>query len=133
MNNKNTLNFDELKDTSEKIVFYRKKFIISRFIYILIALTIMIISSLQILLNLFAIKWNNSETLKLLFLIIAIISTIVVFLQSVLLFFDFKNTREKNLAKLRDIQRLKENYLKNPEELNISQMANAIYDIDKDN
>ncbi|MCU4117349.1 DUF4231 domain-containing protein [Mycoplasma zalophi] len=133
MENKDVLNFEEIKDSNEKIAIYRKKFIISRLIYILIALTIMIISSLQILLNLFAIRWNSEPTLKLLFLVIAIISTIVVFLQSVLLFFDFKNSREKNLAKLRSIQQLKENYLKNPEEFNISQMANAIYDIDKEN
>ncbi|MBU4691279.1 DUF4231 domain-containing protein [Mycoplasma zalophi] len=133
MENKDNLNFEEIKDSNEKIAIYRKKFIISRLIYILIAITIMVISSLQILLNLFAIRWNSEPTLKLLFLIIAIISTIVVFLQSVLLFFDFKNSREKNLAKLRSIQQLKENYLKNPEEFNISQMANAIYDIDKEN
>ncbi len=46
---------------------YWKKHIISRLIYIVIGLIIMVVSSLQIILNLFAIRWNEDKTLKTIF------------------------------------------------------------------
>ncbi|MBN0919036.1 DUF4231 domain-containing protein [[Mycoplasma] gypis] len=127
----NNKDLSVLTDYEEKHKRYRKKYVISRLIYIAISLLIMIISSLQILLNLFAIRWNEDPTLKLLFLIIAILSAIVVFIQSIMLFFDFKGDRDANMTKLRNIQNLKKQYIENPEVVNVTKLANQIYDLSK--
>ncbi|MGX9340666.1 hypothetical protein [Mycoplasma sp. 4044] len=120
-----------LNNSKTNYLIYRKKYIISRLTYIVISLVIMIISSLQILLNLFAIRWNETQLLKDLFLAVAILSAIVAFMQSILLFFDFKGSKEVEMAKLRNLQKLKDEYIANPESIKVSKVANQIYDISK--
>ncbi|AZZ65538.1 DUF4231 domain-containing protein [Metamycoplasma phocicerebrale] len=118
------------EETSKK---YRKKYIISRFFYIFISLIIMIISSLQIILNLFAIRWNNDLTLKTIFLFIAILAALIAFIQSIMLFFDFKTNKEENNIKLENLINLKNKYIEDPNSVKTSKLANEIYDISKDN
>ncbi|WP_051586178.1 DUF4231 domain-containing protein [Mycoplasmopsis lipofaciens] len=130
MNKENNVNLQLIKEAETKFKEYRKKYLISKSIYIFIGLIILVISSLQILFNLFAIRWNDSYNLKLIFLTIAIISAIIVFIQSLLLFFNFKQSKESNLSKLRKLQSLKESYLNEPEAFKVSKIANEIYEID---
>ncbi|WP_369085983.1 hypothetical protein AB5V95_00680 [Metamycoplasma spumans] len=111
---------------------YWKKHIISRLIYIVIGLIIMVVSSLQIILNLFAIRWNEDKTLKTIFLMIAILSSVIVFIESILIFFDFKTNKEENNLKLNNLQNLKESYLADPKSIKIQKLAEEIYDISKD-
>ncbi|TPR53379.1 DUF4231 domain-containing protein [Metamycoplasma neophronis] len=126
-------NFD-LVDKNRKLSRkYRYKYLVSRLIYILLGLIIMVISSLQIILNLFAIRWNEDITLKTIFLIIAILSSIIVFIQSIMIFFDFKTNKEENTLKLNNLQDLKEKYMEDPKSIKIKKLAEDIYDISKDN
>ncbi|QJG67249.1 DUF4231 domain-containing protein [Mycoplasma phocoenae] len=131
MTNK-TLNNDLLNNVESEFKKYRRKFWKSHLIYLIIALVIMVVSSLQVLLNLFAIRFNEYLPLRQIFMVIAIISSVIVFLQSVLLFFDFKRAKEENSVKLNNLLKLKKTYLENPEFVKTAKLANQIYDINKE-
>ncbi len=54
---------------------------------------------------------------------IAILSSVIVFIQSILIFFDFKTNKEENNLKLNNLQNLKESYLADPKSIKIQKLA----------
>lgn len=92
-----------------KYLAMKRKYFVSQFWFFFLNLLSFAISAAIIVLNLFAIKLNKDNDLKELFVIMAIISAVVVFLTTVVTFFTFKKSAIKASHKL---DRIKDEYVK---------------------
>lgn len=112
---------------------YKRKFWISYGLLIGLNLAIVIISSLMIILNLFALRWNTSVVKEIIyyFIAIAVGSLIITFLTSITSFFSFSSKREIYINSITFLEAKLEQY-KLEEIVDLHDFVNELGRVDTD-